>query len=163
MQSHSSGIFDEFLNEASVGERCLNHDLHRSNAHEPAQTKTSTIVRVLHLWDLNDFLNDRQLWDRTVLSTTDTLKNQHDLHTQGNRPPCRRTATGQTRACQTRACRQPCRRASSAGRARLAQPGRQPPCPHTATAAPQDTSTEEAAAGKTPPPDPTATPYPRPM
>ena len=28
-----SGIFDEFLNEPTVGERSLNHDLHRSNAH----------------------------------------------------------------------------------------------------------------------------------
>ena len=32
-----SGTFDEFLSEATAGERSLNHDLHRSNAHEPAQ------------------------------------------------------------------------------------------------------------------------------
>ena len=40
-----SGIFDEFLNEATVGERSLDHDLHRSNAHA-CTTGTSTIVRV---------------------------------------------------------------------------------------------------------------------
>ena len=33
----------------------------------PAQQGQSTIVRALHLWDLNDFLNDRQLWDRDCL------------------------------------------------------------------------------------------------
>ena len=68
------------------------------------------MFRALQLWDLGDFLNARQLWDRTVFSTTGTLKTARPAQ-QGNRPPCRRTAAARRRACQ-----QPCRRTARGDR-----------------------------------------------
>ena len=63
---------NEFLNDAAVGDASQLRPAPGNHA-RPAAAGTSTIFQVLQLWDLNGFLNARQLWQLATHSPTVTF------------------------------------------------------------------------------------------
>ena len=94
-----TGISTSF-STVQLWETGLDHDLHQGTTHDLPQTGTSTSLNEHCNCGISTVFSTRSStvgWD--CLLTTGTLKSSTTC-TQGNRPPCRRTATGQTRACR---------------------------------------------------------------